>query len=64
MKLPLYTIRSETQDNRSGYRICVNFQDQLLPLPKHWYRSEEVAKMRVAAMEREDFALMQQESKR
>lgn len=64
MKLPLYTIQPETQNNRAGYRICLNFQGDLLPLPKHWYRSEEVAKMRVAAMEREDFAMMQQERPR
>lgn len=61
MKPPLYKIQHETQDGVTGYRICLDFQNQLLPLPKHWYKSEEVAILRVLLMQREDLALIQED---
>lgn len=65
MKLPLYEVQPEDHvGGAKGFRICLNFRGELLPLPDHWFRSEEVARMRVARMQREDFDIWQQENRR
>lgn len=60
--LPLYTIKTETQDGRRGYRICLNFRGQLLPIPNLWYGTFEVATLRIMKMQKEDYELWQRSS--
>lgn len=63
MSLPLYELQSEERDGMPGFRICLNFRGTVLPIPNLWFRSAEVASMRISAMEREDFELMQQQKR-
>lgn len=64
MKLPRYELQPEVHGDVTGYRICLNFHGQHLPIPNEWYGREEAAERRVAVLQRADIIMLQQESSR